>query len=429
MSHDDLSRRQFLEAAAATPFALRRRRVPANDKVVLGLIGCGGQGPYNMRKLLSKPEVEFAALCDVDETHLPQSVHDVQKLRGKTPATYKDFRRILDRKDIDGVVIGTPDHWHALPLIMSCEAGKDAFCEKPISHDINEARAMAAAVRRFNRIVQVGTWQRSTPEFVSAVDFVRSGKLGRVVYVRAWRTDTRLAGHGTVSTPPEGLDYDFWIGPAKMAPYEFNHVHYRWRWFFNTGTGMAGDWGVHMMDIGLLGMSRDTDLVMPVEVSTFGGRLAYPTDDRQWPDTVHSIMRFKNPDFVMQWETGREQVGRPDHGTEFVAADGKNLMVWRGGWIVRDADGKELPRYEAPPTSDHWQNWLDCMKTRQQPRSHLTSMAQTTAVCHLVNASYLSGDTVRWDKSSFDIAGGAGKHTISYFREYRKPWKLPIYSA
>ena len=404
-----------------------RKRVAQNDKITLGLIGCGGMGPSNMYTLMKKPEVEIAALCDVDESHLPAHVTNVEKQYGRRPDTYKDFRQLLARKDINAVIIGTPDHWHALPLILACEAGKDAYCEKPISHDITEARAMAAAVKHFNRIVQVGTWQRSTPEFVSAVAYVRSGALGPITTVRAWKTDEAQPGHAEPAPPPAGLDYDFWLGPAAYMPYAPNHVHNRWRWFLNFGTGMSGDWGVHMMDIGLLGMSQDTDLVMPIEVSTYGGKLAFPNDDRTAPDTVLSIMKFHNPAFVLHWETGRDHVNRPDHGTEFVAADGRSVMVWRGGWIVRDREGKELPKEEAPATSDHWQNWLDCLKSRQQPRSNLASMAQTTIVCHLANVAYLAGESVRWSKERNDIVGSAGKNTQSYYREYRKPWKLPLY--
>src|SRR5579871_3003953 len=264
--------------AAAGPVKSRKKPMK-NEKIVLGLIGCGGMGPFNMRTFMKKPEVEVAALCDVDTSHLPANVADVEKTYGKAPKTYSDFRHLLERKDIDGVIIGTPDHWHALPLLLACEAGKDVYCEKPISHDITEAKAMDAAVQRFHRIVQVGTWQRSTPEFVSAVAFVRAGNIGPVTTVRAWKTDDIQTGHSQPAKPPASLDYDFWTGPAALVPYAPNHVHNLWRWFLNYGTGMTGDWGVHMMDIGLLGMSEDTDLVMPVEVSSVGGKLAYPDDD------------------------------------------------------------------------------------------------------------------------------------------------------
>jgi predicted dehydrogenase len=374
--------------------------------------------------------VQVAALCDVDDTRMVGDIRDVTAKYGKKPDLYKDYRKMLERKDINAVIVGTPDHWHALNLIHACEAGKDAYCEKPISHDITEAKAMDAAVTHHKKIVQVGTWQRSTPEFVSAVEFIRAGKLGRVTTVRAWKTDPFQMGHRMPGTPiPSTLDYDMWTGPAPMRPYIPEYTHMHWRWFLENGNGMTGDWGVHMQDIGLLAMSKGTDLVMPTEVAAYGGKLGWPDDDRSWPDTHYAIMKFKDPDFVMHWQTGRDHAGKPDHGTEFVGADGRSLMVWRGGWKVMDADGKEMPKEEAPATNDHWQNWLDCLTSREQPRSNLHSMAQTTIVCHLFNAAFLASDTVRWDKSKMDIVGKGGRNTVSYEREYRKGWKLPVYKA
>lgn len=410
--------------AASSP-----RRVGANNKVVLGLIGCGGMGAANMRALMDHPEVEVAALCDVDKDRMPGDIKSVTDKYGRAPTIFGDYRKMLERKDISAVIVGTPDNWHALNLIHAVEAGKDAYCEKPISHDIVEARSMAAAVKYHKKIVQVGTWQRSTGEFTNAVAYVRSGKLGNIVVARAWKTDDFHVGNVPPSTAPASLDYDFWTGPAAIIPYAANHVHGNWRWFLNYGCGMTGDWGVHMMDIALLGMSKDTDLVMPVEVTSYGGRMAYPTDDRTAPDTMQTILRFKNPDFVLHWETGRDFPGKPDHGTEFVSADGRTVRVWRGGWQLLAPDGAQLPKERAEPTNDHWSNWLECLKTREQPRSNLASMAQTTIVCHLANASVLAGETVRWSKEQMDIVGRAGKNTSSYQREYRKPWKLPIYKG
>lgn len=430
-----ISRRALLGAAgavglglaAARPASARRKRAGANDKLIIGLIGCGGMGAANMRNLMEHGDVEVAAVCDVDKDRMPNDINDVTKKYGRAPAIFHDYRKMLERKDIDAVIVGTPDHWHALNLIHAVEAGKDAYCEKPISHDIVEAKAMAAAVKHFGKIVQVGTWQRSTGEFVNAVEYVRSGKLGKVVLARAWKTDPFAVGNVAPSTPPSNLDYEFWTGPAAMLPYAPNHVHGNWRWFLNYGSGMTGDWGVHMMDIALLGLSKDTDIVMPTEVTSYGGRMAYPTDDRTAPDTVQSIMRFKDPDCILHWETGRDFAGRPDHGTEFVGANGRTVRVWRGGWQLMEPDGTLLPKERVPDTNDHWTNWLECVKSREQPRSNLASMAQTTIVCHLANASLLAGGTVHWSKEKMDIVGNAGKGTLSYARPYRKPWKLPHY--
>lgn len=286
---DKSSRRSFLETTGRVAgayglgvAALGGRRARADDppqsaaKVpVIGLIGSGGMGRHNMGVFMDL-KCPVAAVCDVDEKHAGEAADQVEKKQGKRPEIIKDFRKLLDRKDIDAVIIGTPDHWHALTLIHACDAGKDAYCEKPISHNITEGRAMVEAARKNKRVVQVGTWQRSTREFVDAVAYVRSGKLGTITTCRAWKTDNNQLGHNSPKDPPKELDYDFWVGPAELVPYTEKNCHYNWRWFFNTAAGMTGDWGVHMMDIALLAMSRDTDLVMPDEVSAYGGHLAYP---------------------------------------------------------------------------------------------------------------------------------------------------------
>jgi predicted dehydrogenase len=372
-------------------------------------------------------DVEVAAICDVDDDRMTNDYIDIQKKYGKKPAVYKDYRRMLEHKDINAIIVGSPDHWHALHHIHACEAGKDVYCEKPISHNIVEARSMAAAAKRFGRVVQVGTWQRSTREFTDAIAYIRSGKLGKITHCRAWIADGTRIGRAKPSNPPPNLDFDFWVGPAQMFPYQSNKVHWNWRWVMNTGGGLTTDWGVHMMDIALLGMSQRQDLVMPYEVVAYGGQWAIADDDRDAPDTIEALLRFKDPDFVMTWSVLRDHPGKPGHCTEFVSADGKTLRVWRGGWQVLDADGKELPKEQAPPTNDHWRNWLDFIKSRQAPRADFASVAQTTIVCHLVNASLYAGQSVRFDKATMDIVGRAGKDTLAYNREYRRPWSLPVY--
>ncbi len=447
MQERGLSRREFVGGAAAgvalgagllsgacaaakkaTPAASRKQRGP-NERVVLGVIGCGGMGASNMRSLMAFDDIEVAALCDVDDNRVPKDYADVETKYGRPPQVYKDYRRMLERRDIDAVIVGTPDHWHALNLIHAVEAGKDAYCEKPVSHNIAEARSMVAAARHHKRIVQVGTWQRSTREFTDAIAYVRSGKLGRITQCRAWIADTTRIGKGKVEAVPPSLDYDFWVGPAKMTPYQSNKVHWNWRWLMNFGGGLSTDWGVHMMDIAMLGMSAGQDLVMPVEISAYGGRYAFVDDDRDAPDVTEALLRFKDPNFILHWSVLRDHPGKPGHGTEFISVDGRTLRVWRGGWTLLDPEGKELPKEqaEAAPT-DHWRNFVDCVKSRQKPRADLASVAQTTIVCHLVNAALESGQVVRWNKAAMEIDGKTGKDTLAYSRPYRKPWKLPVYS-
>ena len=437
-SRQSYSRRKFIEKAGATALtvgvfgsalASPKKQQSPNDKIVFGLIGCGGMGGSNMRSFMGHADVDVAAICDVDSNRITGDFAEVEKKYGRKPEVFKDYRKMLERKDIDAIIVGTPDHWHALNLIDSVEAGKDVYQEKPISHNIVEAISMAGAARQHKKVVSVGTWQRSDKEFRNAIDFVRSGKLGRVTHCRAWIADGTRIGRKQPEAAPSNLDYDMWIGPAKMVPYQSNKTHWNWRWVMNSGGGLTTDWGVHMMDIALLGMSKDQDLVMPFEVNAQGGRWAIADDDRDAPDTIEALLRFREPyDWVMTWSVVRDHPSKPGHCTEFVGADGRTVRVWRGGWQVLSADGKELEKPEPLPRLDHWRNFLDCVKTRNQPTADLASVAQTTAICHLVNCSLYSGSTVKWDKRRMDIVGNVGKNTQAYAREYRAPWKLKRYS-
>ncbi|MBX3097400.1 MAG: Gfo/Idh/MocA family oxidoreductase [Fimbriimonadaceae bacterium] len=433
------TRREFMAATTATAMgvglgipttsvARTSKQVSANDKIIFGLIGCGGMGAANMRNFMGHADVEVGAICDVDSARMPADIKAIQDKYDRTPEIYSDYRKMLERKDLDAIIIGSPDHWHALNLIHACEAGKDIYCEKPISRNIVEANAMIRAKNHFERVVQVGTWQRSGQEFADAIAYIRSGKLGKITHCRAWIADGTKLGRTEPVAPPETMDYDMWIGPAEMVPYKSNCVHYNWRWMLNIGGGLTTDWGVHMMDIALLGMSADQDLVMPTEVSAYGGQWAFPDDDRDAPDSIEAIYRFADPDFVMTWSVLRDYPGKPSHGTEFVSVDGRTVRVWRGGWTILDPSGKELEKEGSEPVpTDHWRNFLDCVKTREKPRADLDSAGQTTIVCHLSNAALFSGETVKWSKDEMDIVGTAGKDTSAYDREYRGDWSLTKY--
>ncbi|HVK05954.1 MAG TPA: Gfo/Idh/MocA family oxidoreductase [Armatimonadaceae bacterium] len=404
----------------------------ANEKVVIALIGAGGQGRSNMRGLMNKPGVEVAAVCDPDKTHMAQAAKMVQDKFGKRPDEIEDFRRVLERKDIDAVIVATPDHWHALPTIYACQAGKDVHCEKPISHNIMEGRAMVNAAQRNKRVVQVNTWQRSGQHFIDAINYVRSGKLGKINVCRAWKVqDPKAATMGNQTTkpvPPE-LNYDLWVGPAAWEPYQENRCHYNFRWYFNYAGGMTGDWGVHMIDVVLLGMSKDNNLVMPTRVASYGGKLyTGADDDRTAPDTQIAIYEF--PGWMMQWEVhvgGQGLDGGRDHGALFIGSEGR-LLVDRSGWTLFDPKGQpvEKPKTEVPRVGDHNDDFLTCMKTRSQPRSDIASMHQTTTVCHLANLAYQQGGAITWDPAREVVTNDKkAMNHLSYQRPYRKPWSLP----
>lgn len=436
------TRRQFLHnsATAALGIGLGATLQPrafsqeksANDKVIFGVIGCGGMGRANMNSFMKLPGVEIAAVCDVDQNHMNAAVDDVTKAGRAAPKKFKDFRKLLEEKEINAVLIGTPDHWHAIPFIAACEAGKDIYCEKPISQNFMEAKAMMNAAKHFNRVVQIGTWQRSVKHFQDAIDFVHSGKMGEISVCRSWvvnpmTSDISNIGKQNPQTPPPELDWDFWLGPAEKRPYQPNRCHFQWRWFFDYGGGLMTDWGVHMLDIALLGL-KQTD---PVSISSAGG-IFVTQDDRDTPDTLIATYQF--PKVVMTWEhrfnNGRGLDGGKNHGTEFIGTNG-SLIVDREGYqyFPEKKDAPEPPKFEKQE-STHWQNFLDCVKSRETPRSGIESMAKTTMLCHLGNIALQSSKTLLWDARKQDVKNrGDVKNCISYEREYRKPWKLKMYPS
>jgi predicted dehydrogenase len=291
---------------------------------------------------------------------------------------------------------------------------------------------MLNAAKHFKTVVQVGTWQRSMKHFEDAIDFVRSGKMGAINMCRSWIVQPASAGTSNIGkqipqTPPPELDWDFWLGPAPEVGYQPNRCHFNWRWFYDYGGGLMTDWGVHMMDIGLLAL-QETD---PISVSAAGGILT-THDDRTTPDTLLATYRF--PKTVMTWEhrfnNGRGLDGGNGHGTEFIGTNG-TLIVDRSGYkYYPEKKDAEQPPESKRIDSTHWQNFLECVKTRQTPHSGIESMAKTTMLCHLGNIAFESGKTLFWDAKTQDVENHRDvKHCISYERDYRKPWKLKTYKA
>ncbi len=418
----------LLASALPAPAIGRPLRAPS-ERINMALIGCGGQGRGDMGAHMGFPEVEVIAVCDVDDRHSAEAARQVEKKYGTAPRVFKDFRKLLELKEVDAVIIGTPDHWHALTTIAACEAGKDVYVEKPLSHDIAESRAMVNAAKRFKRVVQAGTQQRSDQQFADAIEFVRSGRLGKVSVCRSWIVvNDHTVGKDKPRDPPKELDWDFWTGPAALEPYQDNKCHSSWRWFFNTGGGWSTDWGVHMIDIVLLGMNA----TQPLEVSSAGGKLV-TDDDATTPDTLVSLLRF--PDFVLTWElrqgNARGLDGGSNHGSEFIGRNG-TLIVDRGRWqVFPEGDRlKDRPASVDLKGKGHAANFLECIRTRAKPRSDLESMHHTTTCCHLTNLAHLAGRSIKWDPVKEVVIGDPEAMRIgSYQREYRSPWKLPRYEA
>jgi predicted dehydrogenase len=446
-----MNRREFLESsgkaalgvglgmtvasALATPTYGQTKPVSANDKIVMGAIGLGGMGTGNMNAFMDHPEVEVVAVCDVDSNNLKRAAALVEKKYGRLPKAAEDFRKVLDMKNVDAVMIGTPDHWHALPFIMACEAGKDVFCEKPISHDVYEGQMMVGAAKHYNRVSQINVWQRSVGFFQQAIDFAKSGKMGKIAVCRAWVCGPAGLGKNPIKDPPPNLDWDFWCGPAPKPPYHDTYHPGMWRLYYDYGTGMSGDWGVHMIDIVLLGM----DAKHPLEVSSVGGKLRCAADDdRDTPDTMISAVKF--PDWVMQWEIhvgGEGLDGGTGHGAEFIGENGK-MIVDRSGikWSpYGDHPGPEdagkdqgQDRYDRWSNADHIGQFLKNLSTREKCVADVESVYYTTACCHLTNVSQQIGRSITWDGEKGIIVGDKkAMEARAFRREYRKPWKLPYY--
>jgi predicted dehydrogenase len=387
-------------------------------------------GFEDLRKFLSVPGVECAVLCDVDQSVLDRRNADLEKMSGKKAETEKDFRRVIDRKDIDVVIIGTPDHWHCLPLVYACEAGKDIYCEKPLANSIQECDLMVKAAQKHKRIVQVGQWQRSGPHWKAAIDFVYSGKLGKVRTVKTWAYQGWMKPVPVLpdGEAPAGVDYDFWLGPAPLRPFNGNRFHFNFRWFWDYAGGLMTDWGVHIIDFGLLGMKA----AVPRSVMASGGKFAYPGDASETPDTLQAIYEFDG--FTMIWEHATGIDGGPygrNHGVAFIGNNG-TLVVDRGGWeVIPEKEGEnvkmEAVPFQAGGGNDlllHVRNFIDCIKSREKPAADISVAANTAKVAHMGNIAFKTGQKLFWDEQ-MNIFKDSPKANDLTLISYRKPWEVP----
>lgn len=326
--------------------------VGANDKIRVGLIGCKGMGFSDLQAFLRNPEVECIALCDIDDEVLNSRAAETQKITGKKVKNlYKDWRKLIDNKDIDVVIVGTPDHWHCLQMVAACQAGKDVYCEKPLGNSIEECNIMVRAAEKYNRVVQVGQWQRSDPHWQDAMAFVHSGQLGKIRTVRVfsyqgWCPSIPVKPDEPV---PTGVDYDMWLGPAPKRPFNRNRFHFTFRWFWDYAGGLMTDWGVHLLDYALYGMN----VTAPNSIMASGGKFGYPDDACETPDLLQTIYTFD--DFTVMWD---HAIGIDDgaygrnHGLGFVGENG-TLVVDRGGWEVIPEKVSGKARMEAVPLKKH----------------------------------------------------------------------------
>ncbi len=420
-----LHRRRFLAATAAGLGAAATARLEGagtpSKTVRVAVIGVHSRGKALAGAFAGARDTEVVAVCDVDASVIGAAVAETAKHQSARPRVERDWRRLLDDASIDALVVATPDHWHGPMTIAACLAGKDVYVEKPVSHNVEEGGLMVRAAREHGRVVQVGTQRRSQDMMREACEFVRSGKLGHVAMARAWITSTRPnLGHVPDSATPAGLDWDLWLGPAPMRPFNKSRFHYHWRWFWDTGTGEIGNNGVHYLDIARWGLGVDH----PVRVSSGGGQFVHK-DDRETPDTHIATFEFPS-DKLLVWEHriwSKRGIDDWGGGMEFYGEKG-TVMLRDQSWKIVNSDGMDAEHSGGSGWRQHVENFLDCVRTRERPNADVETGHRSTTLCHLGNIAHLTHSTLAWDGASARIAENDSA-TQLLRRTYRAGYELP----
>jgi predicted dehydrogenase len=446
MATDGITRRGFVGAMGVTAGAAAllgaSSAVGANDKIRIGLIGAGSRGNQVLGTFLNHDEVDVVSVADVDDQHAAETAEKIEKKRSQRPKTMRDYREMLDDKNVDAVVIATPDHWHALPSIHAVMAGKDVYVEKPVGHNVAEGQAMIKAARKYDKVMAVGTQQRSSSHFQKAVEAVRSGKIGQVFWVQTWNFENiSPSGMGVYpdTAAPAHVDYDRWLGPAPARPYNPNRFHLLFRWFFDYAGGMMSDWGVHLNDIVLWAL----DARAPQAVYATGGILT-SKDDRDTPDTLQVVYEFPGCTLTYSMRKGNGlKLNGHGYGILFCGTDGSLLLDREGYEIIPDKttvpygiagihpeikarkielEAEKEKGVEGQPA--HIKNFLECLSTRKRPICDIEIGHRSTNTCHLGNIAYRLGRRLVWDGATETFKGDAEANAL-LAREPRRGYELP----
>ncbi len=423
-----MTRRTFFMSTAAAGLAAKSFAASPNEQIRIGVIGCGSMGRGDVQMFQRIANVAFPIICDVDDAQSARLSKHLKSSTGSAPEVVRDFRRVLDRKDVDICLIATPDHWHALTTIMACQAGKDIYVEKPFANTIVESRAMVDAAKKYERVIQMGSQWRSAPYIRDAVDFVRSGKIGTVRSARAWQYGPGRADSPDFvpsQGPPDSADYDLWLGPAPKRAYHKNRFHRSWRYFWDYGGGNLSDNGVHLIGVTLWPMGNEA----PIRVNSSGGKYAYD-DNTETPDTQISVITF--PSYTLVWEHAQKtSLGFKGSGlgVEWLGTKG-TVTADDYGWRATPEPGQDdfEPEKHSPgkenPRDFHGRNFLECVTNRTQPTYNPDEAHYTTTIAHLGNLSYRSGAEVHWDAArERPIDNPEAEKLIT--PNYRSPWSLP----
>lgn len=433
-----LSRRSFNRIATGTSLLLTSAPamnvLGANETLRLGLIGCSGRS-RDLVRTFQHCGAEFIAVCDVDQKRLEQGK---EQAGGESVTTYKDYRKLLEHKGLDAVVIATPPHWHALPFVDACKVGLDVYCEKPLGVTVWEGRQMVNAARKYNRVTQCGTQSHSAANFREGIRLLHEGAIGKIQKAKSWslrNNDPKGVGMANVAEPPENLDWDFWLGPLPDKPYFKQRCHGGFRWFWDTDGGWMTDWGVHQLDIILWGIQQN----YPLAVSAEGGKFFF-TDCTETPDTLDTIFRFK--DCIVQFTVRSGNAHDPQHepkmatwsgyGIEFYGTKGTlfldrdRLLVWPEQGVYGEgvapvdmtADYREM-------TPRHIEDFMTKLKTRERCVCDVEVSHYASNVCHLGSIAYRTGERIVWDGENEKITNHPELNSWLR-RPYRAPWKLEV---
>jgi len=445
-----ISRRRFLKCSAGGIAGLGAgsgvlsqpklsRAASANDRIVMALIGCGGRGSSVARNFAARPDVEFACVCDVDPTRGVTTPKQLASRRGRTVKRVEEYERVFEDKDIDAVIVATPDHWHGPATVYACQAGKDVYVEKPPSHNVWEGRKMVEAARKYRRIVQVGTQNRSEPYVHRAFEYVQGDALGKIHLCKVFNLKSGGPHRQPPdSNPPPGLNYDRWLGPAPKRPFNRAHFHGGWHAYWAYSGGDMADDGVHQLDLARWLVGTD----FPKAVHCSGGHLAWK-DDREVPDT--QVVTYDFDDLVMtfeltQWarymsKTPGEIRGSdtfpywPQNATRIELYGTKQLMIigrHGGGWQVFTRDGKVVAQdYGRPGDRSHRDDFVSCVRSRKRPNADIEEGHRSACLVHLANVSYrVGGQKLTFDAKTESFVGHEPANRLLK-RTYRKPYAIP----
>lgn len=435
-------RRSFLKTCALTAGASFTRApkigiaapniASPNERLTVAMIGVRGRGGAVLDGFAARPDIEVKYVCDIDRRVLGERVHNLRNTTKHSPEMISDFRHAIDDNEVDIVALGTPDHWHAIPTIMACQAGKDVYVEKPDGHNAHEGRLMVEAAKKHKRIVQLGTQARSSRHLTEAVEYIRKGNLGTVRFAKAWESAKQSGiGNPPDSEPPEGVDYNMWLGPAPERPFNIRRFHSSWRWFFDYGTGDLGNDGVHRLDYARWGLETaletqgDGPLGWPISVSAQGGKF-YFQDAQEWPDTL--MVTFQYPNSLLTYEmriwTPYPYYGEPEGAV--VCGDNGYVVIANQSWRAHDAKGNRVAEgTDRDRTAEHIDDFVTCVRTRRKPAADLETVGHPSSMlCHLGNAAWRAGRTLYFDKDTYTFKNDSDANQF-LSREYRSPWKLP----